>query len=110
MSPYVHAWFHAYVGTLIIEVPVVSGWLWPRLGWRTVGWGVLASTITHPMLWFLWPQWGPRWAWVGSGEVTVWMIESAVYAYALGGDWKRGTAISALANGSSLLAGLVLMR
>ena len=108
MSDYVHAWFRAYLATLVIEVPVVSGWLWPRLGWKTVGWGILASTLTHPMLWFVWPQVGPRWWWVGTGEVAVWLVEAGIYAWALRGKATEGLALSALANGASLVAGLLM--
>lgn len=111
MSDYVHAWFRAYLSTLLIEIPVVSGWLWPDMGWSSIFWGFAASTITHPVLWFVWPQWGPRWLWVGSAEITIWLVEGALYAWALRGKtgaWRRGIGLSGLANGSSLLAGLLL--
>lgn len=114
MSDYFWEWLRAYVATIVIEVPVLSGWLWPRLGLSGLGWALLASSLTHPVLWFLWPQWGPQWAWVGSAELCIWLFEALLYAWALrdagGWHWRQGLALSGLANGSSLLTGLLLMR
>jgi hypothetical protein len=114
LTDYFEAWIRAYAGTLLIEVPILSGWLWPELGRGSLFWGVLASSLTHPVLWFLWPQWGPAWLWIGSAEICIWLFEGAVYAYALrdpalGWAWRRGIALSGLANGASLGAGLLLM-
>lgn len=105
-------WLRAYLGTLLIEVPIVSGWMWPQIGIRGIFWGILASTLTHPMLWFVWPQWGPRWAWVGSAEACIWVFEGLLYAVALRKEgkpaWAFGICISVLANASSFLTGLLL--
>lgn len=108
-------WLRAFLATHVIEVPIVAGWLWPRLGRRAILWALLASTLSHPILWFIWPRLGPQWLWLGSGELAVWLFEGLIYAFALRSpegrpDWKVGMGVSFLANLSSLTTGLLLIR
>jgi hypothetical protein len=69
--------------TLAIEVPLVGWLLYRRCGLlRSALAGVLASGVTHPLLWFVWPRIvSPyRYFWyVLSGESMVVLVEAAVY-------------------------------
>ncbi len=111
-------WARAFLATQLIEIPIVTGWLWSRLGWSALGWAFLASAITHPLLWALWPRQGPRWLWLGAGELAVWLVEGALYAVVLwrasgrsdaGLASRRGLGVALLANLSSMFVGLLLL-
>jgi hypothetical protein len=70
--------------TWAIEVPLACGVLLRSCGWRkTLGSALLASLITHPLLWFVWSQVvSPHrhYGWyVASGETLVVLLESVVY-------------------------------
>lgn len=115
MSPPFDAWVRAYLATQIIEVPIVAGWLRGRIpAFEAAAVGVLASTITHPALWYVWPDFEPYWLRIGAGEAIVWAVEALLFA-----AWLRrageprpvrvGVAVSCLANASSMLTGFVLL-
>lgn len=112
MTPPIEEWARAYLATQVIEVPVVAGWLRTRLPLpEALGVGILASTVTHPLLWYAWPVFEPKWLSLGLGEVLVWLVEGALYAAWL---WRRGHppgvgfGVALLANAASLTAGLLL--
>jgi hypothetical protein len=70
--------------TLVIEAPLVLGLLVRRCGWqRSLVAGLLASLLTHPLLWFAWSRvLSPRTnyaAYVASGEALVVLIEAGVF-------------------------------
>ncbi len=116
MSPPVESWARAFLATQVIEVPVVVGWLRGKVPVReAVPLAILASTLTHPLLWYAWPTFQPYWLWLGTGEALVWTAEGLLYA-----AWLHrrgaprplltGVLVSCLANASSMLTGLLVAR
>ena len=70
--------------TLVIEAPIVLALLVRRCGWvRSILVAVLASSITHPLLWFEWPHAislrQHYWWYVATGETLVFLIEAGVF-------------------------------
>jgi hypothetical protein len=103
--------------TLVIEAPVVLGLLVRRCGWqRSLFVGLLASLITHPLLWFVWSRVISHrthyTAYVASGEALVVLIEAGVfYVLALlptagrkSSPWDRPARLAGIALGISLAA------
>lgn len=77
--------------------------------------GVAASSITHPLLWYAWPRFGPDWLWLGTGEGLVWAFEGVLYGAVLArgarpDPWRRGLLTSVYANAVSTAVGLLLQR
>jgi hypothetical protein len=116
MSPPLEEWARAYLATLAIEVPIVAGWLRDRAPpVEVAAVALLASTLTHPALWYAWPRFEPGWAWLGGGEALVWTAEALVYwiwlrRAGVPGAGRRALAVACLANGSSMAAGLLLLQ
>jgi hypothetical protein len=114
MSPPIEDWARAFLATQVIEVPIVAGWLRGPLPLaEAAALGVLASSLTHPLLWYAWPRFSPAWLQMGAGEALVWTAEAALYALWLrragaARPWRQGLVVSCLANGSSMLAGMLL--
>jgi len=113
VTPPLDEWARAYAATQVIEVPIVVGWLRGLLPLHeAAAIAVLATTLTHPALWYLWPRFEPGWMYLGAGEAVVWTVEAALYTY-----WLRrrgapdavraGVLTACLANGSSMLTGLL---
>ncbi len=107
-------WLRSFLLTLAVEVPVyvlvTQRWVRPS---RAGGVGALASLVTHPALWFLWPRvvHSSYAAYIVSGELLVACIEATLfYALARPGGWSRAAAASLLANGASYLVGSLLPR
>lgn len=114
MSAPLDEWSRAYLATQVIEVPIVVGWLRGRLPFgEALPLAILASTLTHPLLWYAWPAFEPRWLQIGTGEAVVWLVEALLYA-----TWLRragvadaartGLLVACLANASSMLTGFLL--
>lgn len=97
-------WFGAFVLTQAIEIPIYL-----RATRGRWGVAVLASTWTHPVVWFVFPliaplSWG-YWGMVGAAESFAVLVEPVCLAcfqvrHALG--WGL------IANGASLVVGLLL--
>jgi hypothetical protein len=115
VSPPLDLWLRAFLATQAVEVPIAAGWLRDR---RPIGEcalvAALATTLTHPALWYIWP-WTAERAGLALGEAVVWTAEAAVYAAWLrwrGEDPRSalrvGVGISVLANGASTAVGLLL--
>lgn len=97
------AWLAAYLGTQFVEVPIylrATGGRWAE-SW-------LASTWTHPLVWFVFPAlippgWG-YWGMVAASETfavvveAIWLASRGVRSAWL---WSLG------ANGASLILGLL---
>lgn len=101
------AWLVAYLLTCAIEIPIVTaslrllGWT----GWRagiTIGW---LLQLTHPLAWLLGPY---SWPQLVMAEVVITLVEGIALALIVRRDWTLALAVSAVANGVSLLAGLAL--
>ncbi len=106
----------AYLLTLAIEVPFLVALAW-TLRWvpgrrvRLAVAGILASGLTHPILWGIWEQvlldWGYPWK-VLLLETCVVLAEAVILAILGGlGGW-RGLVASVLANAVSTAIGLLL--
>lgn len=112
MSPPIEEWARAYLATQVIEVPIVVGWLRGRVPVAdAVPLAILASTLTHPALWYVWPDFEPYWLRLGSGEAIVWTLEALLYAIWLrrrGQPASVGVFVACLANASSMLVGLLI--
>lgn len=114
-------WWWAFVLTQAIEAPLYARWAWGLgcRGWRVGGWALCASTLTHPIVWFVIPPlvyagaWEPR-----DAQSYVWMIAlaEAFAVCAEAGYWRlildrfsvswSHTLIASLAvNGSSVAVG-----
>lgn len=54
------SWFSAFVFTQVVEVPIYARALArepaPAGAWRRIGLGFLCSALTHPYVWFVFPQ------------------------------------------------------
>jgi hypothetical protein len=104
----------ALVITIAVEVLVV--FLLARLafglsdvsGWRIVLSAILASSVTLPLLWFVFPMFiAPRY-FVFVGELLVFVIEAILYKVLLRTSFGRAAALSFVANALSFLLGLII--
>lgn len=110
---YVGLWARAFLLTLGSEL-CVAPWLMPKdePKPRRVGAVVAANVLSHPAVWFVFPELG-----VGYTAMLVlaelWAFGSEVLVYRLVFprlEWRQAIAASALANALSLVLGLVLRR
>jgi hypothetical protein len=114
VTPPLEEWARAYLATLVIEVPIVAGWLRGRVAvLDAVAVAILASTLTHPLLWYAWPTFEPYWLRLGAGEALVWTAEALLYTLWLrragAPDAARtGVFVACLANASSMITGLLI--
>ncbi len=106
----------AFALTQVIEVPIIMLMAhYYQVAWqRSLGFGVLASTLTHPLAW--WFTWfinvivfSPHnWLWFSVTESVVWLMESVILSQGLKVSWPKGLCISGIANASSAGLGLLL--
>jgi hypothetical protein len=108
---YVVLWARAFALTVGSEV-LIATWFLPRDAPRSrrLGAVVFANVASHPAVWFVFPELFARWE-VALVLSELWALVSELLIYklvfpALG--WRNALAASALANGGSLLLGLVL--
>jgi hypothetical protein len=102
--------------TYAVELPLLVALLRGRATWpRILGAGFLASAVTHPLLWFVWPRVVPLESYalfLATGEGLVVAVEAVViWALALGGRraaWRVAVLASVAVNGASCAAGLLL--
>ena len=101
--------------TLLFELSVLGLWWgWTdreRSPWRYGMAGVAASCMTHPIAWWANETIGhsmSRWGRMGVVEALVMVCEGFIYWYVLPLPWRRGFALSFLANAFSFGAGLVI--
>jgi hypothetical protein len=101
--------------TLAVEVPVLL--LLARLGLkggsadprRTALVGVLASSLTLPLLWFALHAVASLGDYVLAGEFVVFVIEAVLYRALLGVSVRRAALLSLVTNVLSFYAGLVVL-
>jgi hypothetical protein len=109
------AWLEAFLVTVAVEAPLVlalTRGTEPR-GARKLALVVFAQLATHPLVWFVFPYIpGLRGGTATMlSELWAWLAEAVFYAVALRGlAFTRALAVSALANGASVLAGVALER
>ena len=92
-------WLLAFAFTQLIEVPIY-------LRVTTIRVALAASTITHPVVWFLFPMYWPRgyWSMVAAAEVFAWGLE-ALWLRSMG--VKRPMVWSFVANVASFGLGML---
>jgi hypothetical protein len=107
------AWLLAFLITTAVEVPVVVALTRAAdaSAPRRAALAVFAQLATHPLVWFVFPYIvGIRGTTATLlAEVWAWAAEAAFYAIAWRGiTVTRAAAVSALANGASVLVGTAL--
>ena len=89
-------------------------WRWTdvsRSPFRYVMAGAAASCLTHPFAWWANETIGHslgKWTRLGLVEVVVVLTEALIYCYVMPLSWRRGLALSFLANALSFGAGLLI--
>jgi hypothetical protein len=109
------AWLFAFLVTVAVEAPVVLALTRGSAAGpaKRLALVLFAQLATHPLVWFVFPRLVGL---TGRGATTLaelwaWLAEGAFYALVLPDVTPaRALAISALANGASVLAGVVLAR
>lgn len=113
MSPPLLLWAAAFVWTCAFEFPVYFAVLHrsrPTRGLlRIVTAALTAQAVTHPVLWYVVPQFDPYWAWVAVAEVGVTVTEVIVVRVIAEVSWLRAAFASIAANTFSTLAGLQMV-
>ena len=109
MDSYLYRWFTAWVLTLALETPVVVRLLRGHASTRQAAeLSVLATTLTHPLLWFAWrPLVEDYTTYVVSGELLVFLAETAVYRQVT--TWRHAALVSLAANAFSWGFGWLLL-
>lgn len=109
-----HAWFVAFLITVLSELAVAVPLLAPGGGSRSrrIATVCIAQLATHPSVWFIWPLFGwPRPSYLLAAEAFALLTEALIYRLVFERlAWSRAFAASALANGSSIVVGLLLLR
>ena len=96
-------WFIAFIFTQCMEVPI---YLRVTQSWRT---SFLASTFTHPIVWFVIPA-----LWPENGSYLGLVIACELFAVLAEAIWfrlngiRRALLLSFLGNGASAVGGLLL--
>jgi hypothetical protein len=105
-ATYFQAWLLAFAVTQLVEVPLVR-WL-ARLGWLRA---FSLSLVTHPAVWYVIPPLCYRaglgysqMIWIA--EAFAWLVEAAMLV-AYGVRWRSALLVSLVANGASVLVGVV---
>jgi hypothetical protein len=109
------AWFAAFLVTLGVEAPIVLALTRGSeiAAARRFAFVVFGQLATHPLVWFVFPRIAglTGHAALALSEAWAWLAEAALYALALRGvTVTRALAVSAIANGASVLAGVALAR
>lgn len=102
--------------TWLVEIPLLARLLRPHASWRrSAAAGLLATGLTHPLLWFAWPRVVPLeryFLFLATGEGGVVLVEAMViWGVALRGRGRSaGTAAlaSLCVNCASCAAGLLV--
>ncbi|MDR2189964.1 MAG: hypothetical protein LBP53_01950 [Candidatus Peribacteria bacterium] len=93
--------------TLLVEVPlaivIVKCFKEPKISLlRTVGIGILATSLTIPYLWFIFAAFFDYWTMAVWGEVFVCIVEAVLYWKLLPLPLPKALLLSLLANGASI--------
>lgn len=114
---YVYVFFKAGIVTNMVEIPVVCCLLiqnFRRNGRLVVLSQIIAAAFsanmaTLPLLWFVYPELLDFWATVALGEATALIGEGLLYYFLLDVPLRPALHTSLVANGASVLAGLLIM-
>ena len=105
------AWGDAFMVTMAVEVPIVC-LAFRRLPLRTrMLAAVVASGVSHPVMWLTLPRTEPYFVAASIAEVFIVLFEAVVYRAFVRGcySWWYALVVSAAANATSCLVGLLLM-
>src|SRR5262249_38271161 len=109
---YVVRWLAAFAFTVAVEVPIAAALLrGPRLR-RRVALAVVAQCVSHPAVWFIFPELGLRYG-VMLALAESWAVLSETAVYYPPGDGvslRRAFAVSLAANAASVLVWLAILR
>ena len=111
--PTPRAWLVAFLITAGVEAPVVVALTRdvPVRAVRRFLLAVFAQLATHPLVWFVFPRLVGLTGRTSTllSEVWAWLAEALFYALVFPGlPAARALGVSALANGASIVAGLLL--
>lgn len=103
--------FSAYALTLIIEGALLFAIFHGRYGTKLIARNaIIASSLTLPFVWFVFPALGLPWAaQTAAAETFAFAVESAIYMQVFPGMGMRDAALSSFAcNACSFIIGLAL--
>lgn len=100
-------WFRAFAFTQVVEAPIYR-----RLLGCTWGQALMASTITHPFVWFVFPELRhvTHLSYVSVSilaELFAWWVEALYFYLVTKAGFRRALLVSLLANGTSVSLGLL---
>ena len=99
-------WVSSYLLTIALELPVLLLVFESVSRVRVILVGLLATSLTHPVLWWVWPHVVSDYTTaILSGEVIIVVAETIVLRLGVGCGWRLAMAGSALANGTSMIVG-----
>lgn len=112
MISYELMFLKALITTVIIEVLVLLG-LWKLLFKKeklekVIFFGIVASTLTLPYVWFVFPVFFRGFGWIIFAELFAFLAESLIYKMSFSISWKIALVISFICNLASLLLGLII--
>ena len=115
--PPLSLWAEAFVWTLALETPIYLLWLRTRMvqWWAPLVVSLAASSLTHPLLWYVVPAWEPYHEYLYVAETGVAIVEAGVVYAALRmsrvptGALAYACAASFTANAFSAIVGLKIM-
>lgn len=103
------SWAVSFGFTLLVEVPVGAWRLGDLPRRRVLAALVAATTLTHPVLWWVLPwAFDDYWTFVVVGEVAVVLVEAVFLRFAVPAPARDALSASLWANGASYLAGILL--
>jgi hypothetical protein len=92
-------WLIVFAITQVVELAVVGA----ILGRRGLILAFVGTAITHPIVWFVLPNIGLRYAaYVWTAELFAWLFEAAIYRRIL--PWPKALLLSFAANAASATA------
>jgi len=105
------AWLRAFALTQVVEIPIYSAGLRGRPWWKRLAVAFMASAITHPFVWFLFPLLMPTraqyWTMVVLAETFAVFAEAAWLAT---NRLRRAFLWALLANGASFSVGMLFWK
>jgi len=104
-------WCQSFFLAIIVETPIfVIGSIGATSLFRGGAAGIVGTTVTHPILWFVWPfVIRDYFAYVVTGEILVVLIEAVIFfVLARPVSFKRAAITSVAANSASFLIGVLI--
>ena len=110
-------WLKGFIITQTVELPL-AWWVLARhfrqkgrpvSTGRIIASAVIGNMATHPLLWFVFPEFMGYGATLFFGELTAVLVEALLYRLIVGGSRTVSLGASIAANLGSVLVGLLLM-